>query len=110
MLILLLLVVRIDLIKQKLSCSEINHGFNITLDSPGKGLPEGIAFDNTTPTTLPGTYYNIETELSSLHYTSAEGHIISSPQTISFNNMIVKGNFFRVRNYLGMNKLFLIVY
>ena len=106
---LLVLVVRIDLVKGELSCSEINYGFNITLNPPDKDLPERIVFDNTTPAILPGVYSNIKPALSSFHYISAEGHIISSPQTSSFNNMTVKGNFPCVRNCLGMNKLLLIV-
>ena len=39
----------INLVKGEFICSEIGQTFPLTLDPPGKGLPEGIVFDNSTP-------------------------------------------------------------
>ena len=47
--ILLVLGGLINLVKGEFICSEIGRIFLLTLDPPGKGLPEGIVFDNDTP-------------------------------------------------------------
>ena len=54
---------RINLVKGKISYSEINHCFNIILDSSSKGLPDDNAFDNIIPTIPPGVWYNIKATL-----------------------------------------------
>ena len=40
----------IDLVNSTFVCSEINRTFPLTLDPPDKGLPDGVFFDNSTPT------------------------------------------------------------
>ena len=63
----------IDLVKGGLICSEINQNFSLTLNQSGKGLPEGILFDNITLIIPQGVSTNIKHTPSLLHYTSAEG-------------------------------------
>ena len=61
----------IDLVKGGLICSEINQTFPLTLDPSGKGLPEGIVFDNSTPIIPQGMSTNIKPTPSLLHYTGS---------------------------------------
>ena len=82
----------INLVKGEFICSEIGKTFPLTLDPPGKGLPEGIVFDNSTPIIPQGVSTNVKPNPSLLHYTSAEGHAVSA-QTYS-DNIIVYDNFF----------------
>ena len=47
--ILLALGRQINIVKEELICSEINRIFPLNLDPLGKGLHDGIIFDNITP-------------------------------------------------------------
>ena len=81
----------INLVKGEFICSEIRQTFPLTLDPSGKGLPEGIVFDNITPIIPQGVCTNVKPNPSLLHYTSAEGHTVSA-QTYS-DNIIVHDKF-----------------
>ena len=39
----------INLVKGEIVCSAINRTFPLSLEPPGKGLPNGVVFDNSTP-------------------------------------------------------------
>ena len=83
----------INLVKKN-SFSEIYYCFNITLDPPGKGLPEGIVFVITIPIFPLGVCSNITPTPSSLHYTSIEDHTISSPQPSYSDDIIAEDKYF----------------
>ena len=101
---------RIDLVKGELSCSEINHSFNITLHPSAKGLPEGIMFDNTTPIIPSGVYFNIKPVRSSIHYASTEDHTISSPKPSYSDNGRIPfcGNASRHLEYVSKLKWYIV--
>ena len=40
----------INLVKGEIVCSEIDRTFALSLEPPGKGLSDGVVFDNSTPT------------------------------------------------------------
>ena len=84
----------INLVKGEFICSEIDRTFPLTLDPPGKGLPEGIVFDNNTPTIPQGVSTNVKPNPFLLHYTSAEGNTIHHNAPTYSDNIIVHDNFF----------------
>ena len=71
----------ITLLKDTYVCSELDRVFPLNLDQPGKGLPEGVVFDNSTPTIPHGLATNIRPGPSLLHYTFAEDHTLFSSST-----------------------------
>ena len=85
----------IDLVKGTFFCSEINRTFPLTLDPPGKGLPDEVVFDNSTPTIPVGVSTNIYPNVSLLHYTFAEGRALLSSATNYSEHIIVHDKFFR---------------
>ena len=85
----------INLVKGEFLCSEIGRTFPLTLDPPGKGLPEGIVFDNSTPIIPQGVSTNVKPNPSLLHYTSAEGHAVHHSEPTYSDNIIVHDNFSR---------------
>ena len=66
----------INLVKGEFICSEIGRTLPLTLDPPGKGLLEGIVFDNDTPIIPQVVSTNVKPNPSLLHYTSTEGRAV----------------------------------
>jgi len=94
----------INLVKGEFICSEIGRTFHLTLDSPGKGLPEGIVFDNSTPIIPQRVSTNVKPNPSLLQYTSAEGRAVhhSAPtysEDIIVHNKYFEGNVSRELEY-----------
>ena len=85
----------IDSVKGAFVCSEINCTFPLTLDPPGKGLPDRVVFDNSTLTIHVGVLTNVRPVLSFIHYTSAESRALPSPPTNYSEHIIVYDKFFR---------------
>ena len=85
----------INLVKGEFFCSEINRTFPLSLEPPGKWLPNGVVFDNSTPTVPEGVPTNIKPKPSLLHLTSAEAHTESNQSTILFENIRVKDSFYK---------------
>ena len=85
----------IDLVKGQFVFSEINRNFPLTLDPPGKGLPDGVVFDNSIPTIPVDISTNFRPDPFLLHYTFAEGRVLPSSVTNYFENIIVRDKFFR---------------
>ena len=85
----------IDSVKGAFVCSEINCTFPLTLDPPGKGLPDRVVFDNSTLTILVGVLTNVRPVLSFIHYTPAESRALPSPPTNYSEHIIVYDKFFR---------------
>ena len=85
----------INLVKGEIVCSGINRKFPLSLEPPGKGLPNGVVFDNSIPTTLEGVPTNIKPNPSLLHFTSAEGHTVPNQSTIFSENIPVKDSFYK---------------
>ena len=86
----------INLVKGEFICSEIGHIFPLTLDLPGKGLPEGIVFDNDTPIIPQGVSTNVKPNPSLLHYTFAEDHAVHHSAPTYSDKIIVHDKFFEV--------------
>ena len=84
----------IDLVKGTFFCSEINRTFPLTLDPPGKGLPDEVVFDNSTPTISVGVSTDVRLDPSFLHYTSAEGRTLPSSTTNYSEHVIVHDKLF----------------
>ena len=84
----------INLVKGEFICPEIGRTFPLTLDPPGKGLPEGIVFDNSTPIIPQGVSTNVKPNPSLLHYTSAEGLAVHYSAPIYSDNIIMHDIFF----------------
>ena len=84
----------INLVKGKIVCSEIDRTFALSLEPPGKGLPNGVVFDNSTPTIPEGVPTNIKPNPSLLHSTSAEGHIVTNSFPNYSENIIVRDSFY----------------
>ena len=82
----------INLVKGEYICSEIGFKIPLTLDSPCKGLHEGVVFDNITPIIPQGLSTNVKPNPTLLRTTSFEGHVVST-QTYS-DNIIVHDKFF----------------
>ena len=61
-------------------------------------LPDGVVFNNSTPTILVGVSTNVRPDPSLLHYTSAEGRSLPSFVTNYSDHIIVQDKFFR-RNF-----------
>ena len=85
----------IDLVKGTFVCSETNRSYPLTLDPSGKGLPDGVVFDNSTPTIPAGVSANVHPSPSLLHYTSAEDRALSSSATNYSEHIIVHDKLFR---------------
>ena len=85
----------INLVKGEFICSEIGRTFPLTLDPLGKGLPEGIVFDNDTLIIPQGVSINVKRNPSLFHYTSAEGRAVHHSAPIYSDNIIVHDIFFR---------------
>ena len=85
---------QINLVKGELICSEINRKLPLTLDPPGKGLPEGIVFDNSTPIIPQGVSTNVKPNPSLLHYTSVEGNSFQYSSPTYLDNIVVHDIFF----------------
>ena len=83
----------IDLGEGIFVCSELNRTFTLTLDMPGKKLPDGVVFDSSNSTIPQGLATNIHSGPSLLHYTSVEGHAIFSFSTNYSNHIIVYDKF-----------------
>ena len=86
----------INLVKGEFICSEIGHTFSLTLDLPGKGLPEGIVFDNDTPIIQQGMSTNVKHNPSLLRYTFAKYHTVHHSAPTYSDNIIVHDKFFEV--------------
>ena len=84
----------INLVKGEFIFLEIGRAFPLTLDPPGKELPEGIVFDNSTPIIPQGVSTNVKPNPSLLHYTSAEGRAVHHSAPTYSDNIIVHDNFF----------------
>ena len=97
----------IDLVKGIFFCSESNGIFPLTLDMPGKGLPDGVVFYYSAPTINVGVSTNIRPDPSLLHYTSAEGRALPSSVTIYSEHIIVHDKFFR-GNFPVISNMFLV--
>ena len=69
--------------------------FPLSLKPPGKGLPNGVVFDNSTLTIPEGVPTNIKPNPSLLHLTSAEGHTESNQSTNFSENILVKDSFYK---------------
>ena len=67
-----------NLVKGEFICSEIGRAFPLTLDPPGKGLPDGIVFDNSTPIIPQGLSINVKPNPSLLHYFSTESRAVQN--------------------------------
>ena len=94
----------INLVKGEFICSEICRTFPLTLDPPGKGLPEGIVFDNITPIIPHGVSTNVKPNPSFLHYTSTDDCVVqhSAPtysDTIIVHDIFFEGNVSRELEY-----------
>ena len=85
----------INLVKGEIVCSEINRTFPLSLEPPGKGLPNGVVFDNSTPTIPEGVPTNIKPNPSLLHLTSAEGYTESNQSTNFSDNILVQDSFYK---------------
>ena len=83
----------INLVKGEISCSDIDRVFALSLEPPGKGLPDGVVFDNSTPTIPEGVSTNIKPNPSLLHFTSAEGYVVTNPFPSCSANIIVRDSF-----------------
>ena len=84
----------LNLVKGEIVCSEIDRTFALSLELPGKGLPNGVVFDNSTPTIPEGVPTNIKPNPSLLHSTSAEGHIVTNSFPNYSENIIVRDSFY----------------
>jgi len=84
----------IDLVKGTFLCSKINRTFPLTLDPPDKGLPNGVVFDNSTPTIPVGVSTSVRPNPSFLNYTSAEGRALPAFSTNYSDHIIVHDKFF----------------
>ena len=84
----------IYLVKGEVICLEINRTITLTLDPLGKGLPESIVFDNSTPIIPKGVSTNVKPNPSILHYTSAEGCAFHHSSPTYSDNIVVHDNFF----------------
>ena len=78
----------IDLVKGTFFYSELNRTFPLILDPPGRGLPDGVVFDNTILTILVEVFTNIRPDPSLLHYTFSEGRALSN-FFISYSDQII---------------------
>ena len=85
----------IDLVTWTFVYSELDRAFSLTLDPPGKGLPERIVFDNSTLTIPQGVATNIRPTPSLLHYTFTEDRALSSSSKRYSDSIIVYGKLFR---------------
>ena len=85
----------INLVNGKFIRFEIDRTFPLTLDLPGKDLPEGTVFDNNTSTIPHGVLTNVKPNPSLLHYTSTEGNAIHHNAPTYSENIIVHDNFLR---------------
>ena len=84
----------IDLVKGKFYCSELNRTFPLTLDPPGKKLPDGVVFDHSTPTIPQGVFSTVQPATSLFYYTSAEGRTRSRFSTSYSDHIIVHEKLF----------------
>ena len=83
----------INLVKGLLSCVELNRDFPLDLQPPGKGLPEGAALTQYSPTVPTSVPSNMPLTTSLLHHTSSEGipqHSLPTPS----DNILVTDHFF----------------
>ena len=85
----------INLVKGEFFCSDIDRTFALSLEPPGKGLPDGVASDNSTPTIPEGVPTNIKPNPSLLHFTSTEGHVVTNPFPHYSSNIIVRDSFYK---------------
>ena len=67
----------------------------MSLKPPGKGLPNGVVFDNSTLTIPEGVPTNIKPNPSLLHFTSTEGHTVPNQSTNFSENILVKDIFYK---------------
>ena len=75
--------------KGEFICSEIGRIFPLTLDPPGKELPEGIVFDNSTPIIPQGVSTNVKPNPFLFHYTFAEGRSFQHSTPTYLDSIIV---------------------
>ena len=84
----------INLVKDLLSCIELNRDFPLDLQPPGKGLTAGASLNHYSPTIPTSVPSNKQLTTSLLHHISAE----SIPQTESLsstsNNILVTDHSF----------------
>ena len=85
----------INLVKGEIVCSEIDRTFALSLEPTDKGLPDGVVSDNSTPTIPEGVPTNIKPNPSILHFTSAEGHVVTNPFPHYSSNIIVRDSFYK---------------
>ena len=83
---LLSMVVTIDLSRGTLSCSELNFNFPLILDPPGKGLSDGVSFNNSPNFVPPGVRTNLSAELQ---YTSMDSVRSATANSTPSDNIVV---------------------
>ena len=85
----------VDLVKDRLVCSELNQLFMLYLDPINKGMPDGATYD-TSFSTVPNGIPSIVPPLSSvIQYTASNETITIPSQNIYSINLVVTDNSFQ---------------
>ena len=85
----------INLVKGEIVCSTIDRTCVLSLEPPGKGLSDGVIFNNSTPTIPERVSTNIKPNPSLLYFTSAEGYAVTNPFPNYSANIIVRDSFYK---------------
>ena len=81
----------IDLSRGTLSCSKLNSNFPLILDSPGKGLSDGVSLTTSQLFVPPGVRTN---KTAQLQYTAMDGVRLTLVHSTPSDNIVVTDQFF----------------
>ena len=89
----------INLVKDLLSCIELNRDFPFELQPPGKGLPEGASLNHYFHTVSVSVPSNLSHANSLLHHTFAEGIPQPDNSHTPSDNILVTDPFFIIQSH-----------
>ena len=85
--------ISIDLVSGDLSCIKLELKFSLNLNSPGKGLLDSATLNNYSSLIHQGLSNNITSNISILHYTSANGIPCPLCPSTSSDDILVNDHF-----------------
>ena len=85
----------INLLSGELAYTELDRTFPLTLDPPGKGLPDDAALNRCSSSIPPDVPINTISTTSLLQCTSSDGSLNPSWKDTPLDNIVVKDHFFK---------------
>ena len=85
----------INLLSGELAYTELDRTFPLTLDPPGKGLPDDAALNRCSSSIPPDVPINTISTTSLLQCTSSDGSLNPSWRDTPLDNIVVKDHFFK---------------